>query len=133
MYKPRPIDTSNIELPDEIVKLTEQLAENNHDLWAQQYMAQGWTYGPARDDGNKRHPDLVPYNDLPGPEKEYNRIAALATLKTIAALGYRIESPIKDPLLLPHEEVAWAIRRLQDPAPLDLAALHALWQGKQAA
>lgn len=34
MYKPRPIDTSNIELPDEIVQLTEQLAENNHDLWA---------------------------------------------------------------------------------------------------
>lgn len=130
MYEPRPVDTSNIQLPDEIVKLTEQLAENNHDLWAQQRMAEGWTYGPERDDANKKHPDLVPYGDLPESEKEYDRRTAMETLKTIMALGYQIESPPKAPLPFLHEEAAWAMRRLRDPVPLDLAVLHAIWRGR---
>ena len=125
MYKPRPIDTSNIELPDDIVQLTEQLAENNHDLWTQQRIAEGWAHGPERDDTNKKHPDLVPYSDLPESEKEYDRRAAMETLKAILALGYRIELPPKSPLPFPHEEVERMIQRPQDPAPLDLTVLHA--------
>lgn len=60
MYKPRPINTSYCKLPETIVHLTERLAENNHDLWAQQRMAESWTYGRRRDDVRKRHPDLNP-------------------------------------------------------------------------
>jgi ryanodine receptor 2 len=33
----------------------------------------------------------VPYSELPEAEKEYDRITALETLKTIIKLGYRIE------------------------------------------
>lgn len=58
-----------------------------------QRLAQGWTYSPARDDANKKHPCLVPYADLPESEKEYDRQAAMETLKAIEALGYRIEIP----------------------------------------
>jgi hypothetical protein len=90
MYQPKPIDTSKIELPQEIVGLTEMLAENAHEVWAAQRIAQGWTYGPERDDRAKKHPDLVPYQDLPDSEKEYDRQAAMQTLKVILALGYRI-------------------------------------------
>jgi hypothetical protein len=49
MYKQRPIDTSYGKLPETMVHLTERLAENNHDLWAQQRMAESWTYGRRRD------------------------------------------------------------------------------------
>jgi hypothetical protein len=90
-YIPKPIDTSKVKLSKELIKLTEQLAENSHDNWAEQRIAEGWTYGPKRDDAAKEHPDLVPYGDLPDSEKEYDRKAAMETLKAIVALGYRIE------------------------------------------
>jgi hypothetical protein len=54
-------------------------------------MKQGWRHGPACDDVAKTHPDLVPYEDLPESEKQYDRTTAVETLKAIVALGYRIE------------------------------------------
>ena len=90
-YQPNPIDTSRINLPQDLNGLTERLAEHAHDVWAQRRISEGWTYGPARDDKTKKHPDLVPYNDLPDSEKEYDRQAAMETLKAIVALGYTIE------------------------------------------
>jgi len=90
-YEPKPIDTSNIELPDEIKKLMEILAEHNHDIWAKGRMKEGWTYGAKRDDAKKEHPDLVPYSDLPNSEKEYDRNTAEGVLKAIIKLGYKIE------------------------------------------
>lgn len=92
-YQPHPIDTKGIDLPNELKPLTERLAENAHDLWAAQRLAQGWRYGPQRDDTQKLHPCLVPYADLPDSEKEYDRIAALGTLKAILILGYKILPP----------------------------------------
>ena len=90
-YKPAPRDTSSVELPPEIVELTETLARNAHENWARQRMADGWRYGPRRDDARKEHPSLVPYERLPESEKEYDRRTAMETVKTILALGYRIE------------------------------------------
>jgi hypothetical protein len=89
-YEPRPIDTSKIKLPDEIHDLTERLAENAHDNWARQRIQDGWRYGPRRDDTKKEHPSLVPYKALPESEKEYDRHAAMETLKAIIFLGYHI-------------------------------------------
>lgn len=90
-YLPAPIDTVSVTLSPALLSLTERLAENAHDLWAAQRLAAGWTPGSARNDQLKAHPCLVPYADLPGSEKEYDRQAALGTLKAILALGYRIE------------------------------------------
>jgi len=90
-YEPKPLDTSSIALPEELGALTEYLAENAHDIWANQRMADGWRYGPERDDAEKLHPCLVPYSELPDSEKTYDRRAAMETIKAILALGYRIE------------------------------------------
>ena len=90
-YYPTPIDTSKIELSSEIQELTEVLAENTHDLWAQQRIKEGWRYGTNRDDIQKTHPGLRPYNQLTETEKEYDRITAMNTLKAMMALGYKIE------------------------------------------
>ncbi len=78
-------------LSPEVLELTEKLAEHAHDIWAQQRLSDGWTYGPERDDNKKHHPCLVPYADLPDSEKQYDRNAALDTLKAIVALGYEID------------------------------------------
>ncbi|TWT63737.1 RyR domain-containing protein [Rubinisphaera italica] len=90
-YTPDPIDTSHIKLPAETLDLLEQLAANNHDVWARQRIQDGWTYGPKRDDDKKENPCLVSYSDLPESEKEYDRNTAIEVLKAIVALGYRIE------------------------------------------
>jgi len=89
-YKPEPIDTSSVELDADVESLMERLAENNHDVWAVQRISQGWTYGPERNDAEKEHPCLVPYEQLPEEEKEYDRATARETLKAILALGYEI-------------------------------------------
>ena len=90
-YRPRPIDTFAVTLPESLLALTERLAENAHDVWAVSRMAEGWTRGPVRDDAAKKHPDLIAYGELPDSEKEYDRKAAMETVKAIIALGYRIE------------------------------------------
>ncbi len=89
-YRPDPIDTSGVELSDDVLALGELLARNTHDVWARQRLADGWRYGPRRDDGRREHPDLVAYDELPESERQYDRDTALQTLKAIVALGYRI-------------------------------------------
>ena len=90
MYTPTPIATEGTTLPSELSALVEQLSKNNHDHWARQRIASGWTYGPQRDDARRTHPDLVPYGDLPEGEKEYDRTSVIETLKVILTLGYQI-------------------------------------------
>lgn len=92
-YVPAPIEIVGVVLTPELQQLTERLAENVHDLWAAQRFAQGWTHGPQRDDARKLHPCLVSYADLSEKEKEYDRIAALGTLKAILKLGCTINPP----------------------------------------
>lgn len=90
MYKPNPIDTSDLVLSAELLELTEKIAENVHDVWAVGRLEQGWTYGKERNDELKTTPCLVPYSELPESEKEYDRNTALETLKLIIKLGYKI-------------------------------------------
>ena len=90
-YIPQPISTDDITLSPEIMDLSEKIAENVHEVWAQSRIAEGWTYGPVRDDIKKEHPCLVPYNELPEIEKEYDRHTSQETLKVIMKLGFKIK------------------------------------------
>lgn len=90
-YEPKPIVTSDITLSDELRELQEKLAASTHDNWAIGRFQEGWTWGKTRDDKAKTHPMLVPYEDLPESEKEYDRTTAMETLKAIVALGFTIE------------------------------------------
>lgn len=91
MYKPNPADTSSIVLSDDLLELTEKIAENVHDVWAEGRIKEGWTYGEVRDDAKKETPCLVAYDELPESEKEYDRNTALETVKLIIKLGYEIK------------------------------------------
>ena len=92
-YQPAPIDNSRIQLSKELTDLVEMLARNNHDLWAKRRMDEGWRYGPHRDDFKKETPFLIPYEDLPESEKQFDRDMAIETLKTILALGGSVTAP----------------------------------------
>ena len=72
-YTPSPADTSGTVIPEELASLTEMIARNAHEVWAAARMAAGWSWGPVRDDEQKRHPCLVPYEELSDGEKEYDR------------------------------------------------------------
>ena len=90
-YIPTPIDASDIELPENLNQQLEAMAKNIHEVWAQTRIVQGWQYGPERNDAEKRHPMLVPYEDLPEGEKVYDRNTSVETLKLIMKLGFVIE------------------------------------------
>lgn len=90
MYVPKPIDTSEIKLEDDLLELTEKIAENAHEVWAAGRTAEGWTYGEKKDNIQKTTPCMVPYAELPESEKEYDRNTVLETLKLIIKLGYKI-------------------------------------------
>jgi class 3 adenylate cyclase len=128
-YQPDPIDTSNVTLSSEHLKLTELLAKNTHELWAQQRLAEGWKYGSQRDDTRKEHPCLVPYDRLPESEKQYDRITALGVLKTVLALGYRIEgnrTALENPASAEDKQIALVLQSLKDSSELNLSSLLAI-------
>lgn len=88
IYIPKPIDLSDVELTEDLNELREAIAENAHEIWAENRQAEGWTYGPQRDDQLKQTPDMVPYSQLPEGEKEYDREMAMKTIKLLKKLGY---------------------------------------------
>ena len=90
-YIPQPIDTNDVVLPEELSQLAEQMAKNVHEIWAQTRISQGWTYGSERNDAEKKHPCLVPYEELPEEEKVYDRNTSIETLKFIVSNGYEIK------------------------------------------
>lgn len=90
MYKPNPIDTTDVAIDDEILALSELLAKNTHEVWAAGRLSDGWKYGKERDDELRETPCLVPYEELTEEEKQFDRNTSLETLKLILKLGYKI-------------------------------------------
>lgn len=39
--------------------------EDLHEAWSKTRRADGWTFGPHKDEINKYHPCLIPYDQLP--------------------------------------------------------------------
>lgn len=84
------VDTSHVELPEELDRLAEMIAKNVHEVWAEGRMKDGWTYGSQRNDAERKHPCLVPYEKLSEEEKAYDRNTSQQTLKLIMSLGFKI-------------------------------------------
>ncbi len=87
-YIPQPIDLSDVILTEELIELSETIAENVHNVWASERLKQGWVYGVQRNDEKKETPCLVPYVQLPESEKHFDRETAMNTLKLVSKLGY---------------------------------------------
>lgn len=89
-YTPKPIDTSDVELTQDLLELADLLAENTHNIWARTRIDAGWSYAETRNDELKTTPCLVPYNELPDSEKTYDINTAYETIKVLIKLGYKI-------------------------------------------
>jgi len=68
----------------------ELLAEDKHEKWRAERIADGWTWAPERNDAAKQHPLLKPYHELDEAGKDRNRASARVALARLAALGYRV-------------------------------------------
>lgn len=90
MYEPKPIDTSDVRIPQELEPLMETLARNTHEVWAAGRISQGWTYGEERSDREKKHPGLIPYDELSEEEKDYDRATSGEAIRLILKMGYTI-------------------------------------------
>ena len=138
-HRPASPDTAAVTLDEGILELTELLAAHSHAAWARRRLDDGWRHGPRRDDARKEHPGLVPYDELPESEKQYDRATALETLKAMRALGYRIQPPAGDTAaendgalgLVPQaEETADLLAGRSLPALLDLGAILSVWRAR---
>ena len=57
--------------------------EEVHDEWRADRDAAGWTWGPVKDSDARRHPCLIPYDQLPAVEQTKDKLflAVVAALK----------------------------------------------------
>ncbi|HJF66153.1 MAG TPA: hypothetical protein K8U77_08595 [Slackia equolifaciens] len=69
---------------------TEYLARLEHERWMEERRAHGWTWGERRDDERRLHPDMVPYNELPEAEKDYDRDAVRGILGILESMGLAV-------------------------------------------
>ena len=76
--------------------MTEKIAANVHDVWAVGRIAEGWTYGEEKNVELKTTPCLVPYDELPESEKDFDRNTAMETLRLIVKMGYKITKEGKE-------------------------------------
>ncbi|CAK5073642.1 unnamed protein product [Meloidogyne enterolobii] len=97
-YKPQPLDTHEIELPEGMQPLIEALARNTHNVWAKEKIKRGWTFGISDyvDAVQKRTPHLVPYEQVDERIKEANREAAAENIRTLQLYGIYLETPITE-------------------------------------
>jgi hypothetical protein len=54
-------------------ELLEEISRMEHCRWAAQLYLAGWTVSKTRDDSRRLHPNLVGYQDLDEPTREYDR------------------------------------------------------------
>jgi hypothetical protein len=65
----------------------ESLAEAEHQRWCDERTAQGWTYGPVRDNEKRLHPNLVPWSELTDADKEKDRQMMREISRVLARRG----------------------------------------------
>ena len=73
-------------LSEEVI---EQMAINEHDRWMDLKISQGYTYGPVRSDdpADRRHPDLLHWDDLDEPTRDKDRDPMRAIPELLATVG----------------------------------------------
>jgi class 3 adenylate cyclase len=133
-YKPGPIDTLRVALSPEIAQLSEMLAKNAHENWAKLRIAEGWHYGSHRDDERKEHPNLVPYEQLPELERQYDRQIAMESIKALLAMGYTMQAPAGTHVssdgtsFVSERELASVLQLIRGCSQQALPVLQGLWR-----
>jgi len=79
-FKPRALHLDDVEI--------ETMAKVEHLRWSWEKRLNGWTWGEVRDTRRKKHPGLVPYEDLSENEKEKDRELVRLTPAILMDISY---------------------------------------------
>ena len=90
-YTPFPINTTQVNITNELQTLIQKFSEHYHDSWASKRMDAGWTFGDAKNVDSKTHNRLKPYNLLSEYEKEVYRAPIRDAIKAMLALEWHVE------------------------------------------
>jgi hypothetical protein len=71
-------------------EILETLSKTVHNQWMTGRLTAGWKYGHERNDEKKEHPSLIPYEELPEEEKEFDRQTAKTVINYLLNNGYDI-------------------------------------------
>jgi class 3 adenylate cyclase len=86
--------------PSEIVLTdvqVEELSIREHDRWMKDRQLHGWTYAPERDNARKKHPCLIPWEELSDLEKEKDRDTIRNLPRLIEKAGFRVRKSTTQP------------------------------------
>jgi len=70
------------------------LAQNEHIRWMAERASHNWVYGAVRDEVAKTHPLMVPWDDLPGEEKQKDIDVANNIIPLLKSIGLRVYKTI---------------------------------------
>ena len=62
--------------------------EKSHESWFARKEAEGWRYGPVKDEGKKEHPCFVPYHELSAIDRAKDTLFCTTVQAVIQALAY---------------------------------------------
>ena len=68
----------------------EQLARHEHERYVEAGLADGWRYGPVRDEKTRTNPTLVPWEELTEEEREKDRSQVRGIPRVLARTGYTV-------------------------------------------
>ncbi len=68
----------------------EPLAVAEHERWMRERTADGWSYGPAKSEGLKTSPNLVPWERLPSEERDKDRYAVSNLPQQLERAGFKM-------------------------------------------
>ena len=57
----------------------------SHEAWCKEKEADGWVYGPIKVPENKKHPCLMPFDDLPQAQRAKDYVFQAVVLQLILA------------------------------------------------
>nr|VZI27969.1 unnamed protein product [Spirometra erinaceieuropaei] len=91
-FRPEPLDTAQIRLPNALSYLVDQFAQHCHDVWAQELVEQGYVYGPTLDETRRSHPNIRPFHSLSQHEQIRYIHPVTDTLRAMMVLGWTIDT-----------------------------------------
>ncbi|KAL3284793.1 hypothetical protein HHI36_018934 [Cryptolaemus montrouzieri] len=106
-YNPQPINTSSVQLNNDLNSIVQQFSEHYHDAWASRKLENGWQFGEAYSWEQKIHPRVKPYSMLNDYERERYKEPVRESLKALLAIGWTVE----------HTEVDIPSNRGNSPRP----------------
>lgn len=90
-YTPHPEYVAHIKLPEEIVPLADMLAENAHEIWAKDRLAEAEKKKANGKDVNPYDdPFMEPFHELSKQKRRTDYLSALNTIKLLYKLGFKI-------------------------------------------